>query len=234
MLTLKDISFNLGDKKKVVSSESLLLNQGLWALVGRNGAGKSTLIRAIIGTHPIEKGSMLWKQSALNSMNAKEKASIFSVVFTKPELFGNYTVEEVVALGRLPFQNVFGQSSETDKILIEAAIHTMEIVHLQNQKFQTLSDGEKQLVMIARAIAQDTPVIILDEPTAFLDVLNRRKIVTTLKKISVEKNKVILYSTHDIDMIPSTCDGLLWIDEGTLFSTHNANDLSETLKSVFN
>ncbi|MFD1553317.1 ABC transporter ATP-binding protein [Putridiphycobacter roseus] len=234
MLSLNNLTIKLGDKKQVKTAGSLPIEKGLWALVGRNGAGKSTLIQTIIGVHPLESGTIEWQQRDLTLFNSKEKARIFSVVFTKPELFGNYGVEEVVALGRLPFQNVFGQHTDRDEMLIIEAMNTMGITNLQHQKFHTLSDGEKQLVMIARAIAQDTPVIILDEPTAFLDVLNRKKIVHILKEIARTKNKVILYSTHDVDMIPDTCDGMLWIHEAVLQMSIGNTAIRNTLNNLFN
>lgn len=231
-MTVEAVEIALG-KTKQLKTASFTISTGLWALVGRNGSGKSTFLNAILQSNPVLKGKFSLNNKDLNDWSATELSKAISVVYTKPSVFGNMTVFDVVKLGRLPYANALGFIKKEDNVLVENAIDTLKIKNLAQKQFVVLSDGEKQLVMIARALAQDTPMMILDEPTAFLDVVNRQDIIKLLKEISLQFNKTILFSTHDIALIPELCDGLLWIQNSELKASAHKADFAKLLQNIF-
>ena len=232
MIEIDAIEISLG-KHKSLTSNSFQIKDGLWALVGRNGSGKSTFLNSILQIKTIDSGTIKINDKPLINWSARELSKQISVVYTKPSIFGNFTVFDVVMLGRLPYANAFGMNTSKDFEAVEYAIETLKIEKLKLPQFNILSDGEKQMVMIARAIAQSTPIIILDEPTAFLDVVNRHTIIRMLKEISVKHQKTIIFSTHDVDLIPELCDGLLWIEKQKLYATEQKTDFSKTINHLF-
>ena len=232
MFKVDNISIRLGDAK-TISSNTLTIDKGLWALVGRNGAGKSTFLNALIGNRNLDRGEVYWLNESISSIPLNEKAKQIGVVFTKPNVFGNYTVRDVVGLGRLPYQNAFSIMSTDDIRAIDRAMMTLNLKSLENHLFSTLSDGEKQLVMIGRALAQDTACIILDEPTAFLDVVNRRYIIEVLSEIVRKTDKIILFSTHDVELISTHCDGLIWIADNQIMQSGDQAKFDQQITELF-
>lgn len=232
MLQVKDLNISLG-KDKQLSTGALTIESGLWALIGRNGSGKSSFLNTILQIKTPLSGLIQLHSKDIKDWKKHELSKLISVVFTKPDIFGNLSVFDVVKLGRIPYHNAFGLGTEQDDIYAQEAINTIGINELTEKLFINISDGEKQLVMIARAIAQDTRIIILDEPTAFLDVVNKQIIIRLLKRISSEMNKIILFSTHDISLIPVVCDGLLWIDNGHLHNSENRADFQHVINTLF-
>ena len=232
MIEVNEVEISLG-KKKTLQTTSFTIHQGLWALIGRNGSGKSSFLNAILQLKAITAGSIKVDSKKVNEWSASELSKLVSVVYTKPEVFGSFTAFDVVMLGRLPYTNAFGIGSKKDTEMAKDAINTLNIKYLTDKLFNILSDGEKQMVMIARALAQDTAIIILDEPTAFLDVVNRKDIILLLKKITTEQNKTILFSTHDVEQLPEVCDGLLWINHQKLRSSEKKSEFSETINQLF-
>ncbi|MFK8036865.1 MAG: ABC transporter ATP-binding protein [Crocinitomicaceae bacterium] len=232
MLKVEDLKISLG-KTKILSTSVLTIQSGLWALVGRNGSGKSSFLNTILQLKEPLEGQILLQSKAIQEWGKQEISKTISAVFTKPSIFGNLSVFDVVKLGRIPYSNAFGVGLKDDDDLTQKAIDIIGINDLVEKTFSTISDGEKQLVMIARAIAQNTPIIILDEPTAFLDIVNKQTIIRLLRKISNDMNKVILFSTHDVNLIPEVCDGMLWIDNGQMYSSENSADFEQTINTLF-
>lgn len=188
----------------------------LVALLGRNGAGKSTLLRHIAGLRPLLSGEVRVEGKSLHSMSEAERAKLISVVTTRKSRPPQLTATEVVGLGRSPYTNRMGRLSSRDKKVVAESLNLVGISHLADRYVNQISDGENQRVMIARALAQDTPVILLDEPTAFLDLPNRYELALLLKKLSKERDKVIIFSTHDLDIAFQLCDNLMLIDNKEL------------------
>ncbi|WP_455169901.1 ABC transporter ATP-binding protein [Aegicerativicinus sediminis] len=181
----------------------------LIGLVGANGIGKSTLLRTISGLQPPLKGNISLEGKPFNLYDTSEFAQLLSVVLTESLLSKNLTVFELVALGRHPYTNWLGQLNLTDVEKTKEAIKLTQIEHLANKKCYKLSDGQLQKVLIARALAQDTKLIVLDEPTTHLDLFHKVTILKLLKSISHSTNKSVLFSTHEIDLAIQVCDKIL-------------------------
>ena len=171
----------------------------LTCLLGANGTGKSTLLRTLAASQPALSGELLVQEKPLSAYSEKERSRTIGVVLTDKTLAGGLTVYELVALGRQPHTGFFGRLSKTDHSIIEEALEAVSISHKSHSYTAELSDGERQKVMIAKALVQECPLILLDEPTAFLDVVSRIEIMTLLHRLAVEQKKAILLSTHDIE-----------------------------------
>ena len=209
---LKTISLSIGyDSHPATSDINITLNDGdIIALVGPNGAGKSTLFKTL-SSHikPIDgKIELLGKD--LLSYSPKERAKLLGLVLTERPDDMFLKVYDVVAAGRYPYTDMFGNLTEDDKKVIKASLELVGIINLIDRVFNTLSDGEKQKVMIAKAIAQNTPVIMLDEPTAFLDYPSKIELFTLLKRLAKEQHKTIIFSSHDLELLLRYTDNL-WI-----------------------
>ena len=170
----------------------------LVALIGGNGAGKSTLLRTIAGFQPSLGGDVLIRGKQVNTYREKELALIMSFVSTEIIRVPNLSVFDLVSLGRYPYTNWFGKLLDEDRHIVEEAIKSVGLKGYENRMVNHISDGERQKAMIARTLAQNTDVIVLDEPTAFLDLSNKYEIVHILHQLASEKGKTILFSTHDL------------------------------------
>ena len=186
---------------------NLELNYGsLVALVGINGVGKSTLLRTLSGIQKPLKGQVFLNDIEIRNYDEALLAQNLSLVLTERLPPSNLTVYEIVALGRQPYTNWIGRLSSKDKEQISNAISLTGISEMVHKKHYEISDGQLQKVLIARALAQDTEIIILDEPTTHLDLQHKASLLQLLKKLARETEKCILYSTHDIDMAIQVSD----------------------------
>ena len=169
-------------------------------LLGLNGAGKSTLLRTLCGFQPSLGGEIELKGKPLASYSQGDFSRMVGVVLTEKTNAGGITVYELVSLGRHPYTGFFGQLRQDDRRIIEESLAAAGIAHKARNYVSELSDGERQKAMIAKALAQQCPIILLDEPTAFLDVTSRIETMVLLHKLAVEQQKAILLSTHDLDL----------------------------------
>lgn len=186
------------------------------ALIGRNGAGKSTLLRAIAGLNKRYRGAISVSGYDIADLKPNRMARLLAFVNTERIRIPDLTSLQVTAMGRAPMTDWLGRLSDADR---EAAFRALQAVGMEgyaDREMGTMSDGECQRIMIARAIAQDSPVILLDEPTSFLDMPNRYELVALLKRLAHERGKCILFSTHELDIALKTCDRIALIDNGTL------------------
>ena len=215
-IALEGIGLQLGYSQEGVRKPLLedlnfqLVAGELTCLLGPNGVGKSTLIKAILGEISPWEGRLLLEQAPLSSYSIPDRAKHIAVVLTDPIYPGNLTVGQLVALGRTPHTNWLGKLSDKDQFLIEKALADTHIGYLRDARLGELSDGQRQKAMIARALAQDGSVIVLDEPTAHLDLVNRLEIMSLLREISRSQGKAILVVTHDLDIALETADRF-WI-----------------------
>ncbi|WP_200980254.1 ABC transporter ATP-binding protein [Echinicola sp. 20G] len=197
--------------KKIGTSLTFeLQKEKLTCLLGPNGVGKSTLIKTIMGQLPSLEGSINFGHLPVQEIDAKSLAKKISVVLTDRISPGNLSVEQLVSLGRTPFTNWIGKLTPEDKEMVVEAMKATKTYYLKDQLVSELSDGQLQKVMIARALAQDGDLIILDEPTAHLDLVNRYEIMHLLREVTQNKHKSILVITHDLDIAIETSDEL-WI-----------------------
>jgi len=180
------------------------------ALIGSNGIGKSTLLRTLAAFQPWFSGDIQINGKGLKTLNPKEIARIMSFVSTENIRVPNLSIFDLVAYGRFPYTNWIGMLASEDKSLVYEAIEKVGLGGFEQRSVMQISDGERQRAMIARALAQDTPVIILDEPTAYLDVSNKYEIFHLLQVLAVEKKKTIVLSTHDLNIALREVDKL-WI-----------------------
>ncbi len=180
------------------------------ALIGSNGIGKSTLLRTIAGFQPWFAGQIHINRHNLKKMGPKERSRIMSFVSTETIRVPNLSVFDLVAYGRFPYTNWIGMLSEKDRAVVTGAIEKVGLRGFEQRPVTQISDGERQRAMIARALAQDTPVIILDEPTAYLDVSNKYEIFHLLQVLASEKGKTVILSSHDLNIALREVDKL-WI-----------------------
>lgn len=220
----------------IISGLDLALKQGvLVALVGANGIGKSTLLRTLVGNQQPISGIVNINNQDLSSISKKELSHLLSIVNTDRTQAGGLTVRELVALGRQPYTGFLGILDKNDQRIISESMQSAGIFHKANHFLAELSDGERQKAMIAKALAQQTPIIILDEPTAFLDVESRLETMLLLHRLAHEQSKAILLSSHDLSQSLMLADELWVIDHKRKMYCGNTEDiaLSGVLNNIF-
>jgi iron complex transport system ATP-binding protein len=205
---------HIGYHNTLYQIDHLKLNPSeVHVLIGRNGSGKSTLLSSIIGDVRLFHGRIFIDGKLISTLSQKERSQKIAVVTSMFDPIPYLTVKEFIALGRHPYTNIFGKLSKEDDDSIEQSILNVGIASIAENYTTSISDGERQLASIARALAQNTPIILMDEPTAFLDYGNRIKILQLLTKLATEQNKCILLSSHDIDLCLELKIPMLLIDQ---------------------
>ncbi|MDE6160769.1 MAG: ABC transporter ATP-binding protein [Muribaculaceae bacterium] len=212
MILQADISIGYGCRAILQPLRLQLRECTLTALIGANGAGKSTLLRTLTGSQKPLRGSIAWRGRDIKTISRTEMARTVSLVCTDRTLAGDLTIGEVVALGRQPYTGIFGRLGADDRRIAAEAMEAVGIATIADRALATLSDGERQKTMIARALAQATPVMLLDEPTSFLDAASRIEVMQLLRRLCDMRGKTILLSTHDIAPAMAVADNLWVID----------------------
>lgn len=212
MIELHDFSIGYGERILLNDVNTTIGDGRLTALIGRNGSGKSTLLRAIAGLNPHYSGEILLNGHKSTELSPESFAKNIAFVSTERTRIPNLRCRDVVAIGRAPYTNWIGRLQNTDKEIVEKALESVGMTEFADKSMDKMSDGECQRVMIARALAQSTPVILLDEPTSFLDLPNRYELCTLLSDLAHNQGKCILFSTHELDIALSLCDSIALID----------------------
>ncbi|MBI9036336.1 MAG: ABC transporter ATP-binding protein [Bacteroidales bacterium] len=194
-------------------------------LLGPNGAGKSTLLRTISGFQPAFNGDIKLKGKSTHDISAAELSQSIAVVLTDRIDAGNLRVYDIASMGRHPYTSFWGSLTSKDLRMVGQALEMTGMISMKNRMFSSLSDGEKQKVMIAKALAQDTPIMILDEPTAFLDFPSKIEIMRLLKKLSTDTSKSILMSTHDVELAIQSADRIFLLAQEKPFVAGIPEDL---------
>ena len=232
IISLSQLSVGYSLSHPVISDINLELRSGqLACLIGENGIGKSTLLKTLTGFLPKLNGSLLLDNRDIESFSQRELARQVSIVLTQKPDVQNLTIEEIIGLGRSPYTGFFGRLRVEDRKVVDDAIATMGIEKLRGRMIQTLSDGERQKVMIAKALAQETPIILLDEPTAFLDFPSKAETFQSLQRMAHERDKLILLSTHDLELAVRFADTLLEVKAGTLKAV-SAAEVKASIRAI--
>jgi len=213
-------------KTRVVHPElDLQLFRGeVTALLGRNGAGKSTLLKTLCGLLPSLHGDIFIEGKPLAGYRPEELAACVGVVLTESTQAGGISVYDLVAMGRYPHTGFFGTLREADHIAIQTALEKVGIADKAQRHVAELSDGERQKAFIAKVLAQECPIILLDEPTAFLDVTSRLETMVTLRRLAHRQDKAVLLSTHDLDTALQLADRL-WLQPAYSTKTETADPM---------
>ena len=223
-MLIETTNLSIGHKKNVDYTAiqrniNLYIGYGkLIALVGTNGIGKSTLLKTISGLLPPISGEIKIENQNTATFNPIDWAKKCAIVLTEKSLYQNITVKELISLGRQPYTNWLGTLSQEDDEKVEAAMEVTGVQDWANKNITEMSDGQKQKVFIARAIAQDTPLILMDEPTTHLDFYNKIEFQKLVKKLS-ELGKTVIYSTNDLDLAIQFSDELIVLSSNQI--VHN-------------
>ncbi|MDD2962002.1 MAG: ABC transporter ATP-binding protein [Muribaculaceae bacterium] len=233
-----DIGYHNSNKNTYLVAGNInvsIKNGEVICLLGANGKGKSTLLRTLAGTQQPIAGSIKINGNDIDKISKRELANILSLVYTDRTQAGGLTVKELVELGRHPHTGFLGRLNENDHKIVEKAMADTGIAHKANNFIAELSDGERQKAMIARALAQETPIIFLDEPTAFLDIASKIDTMRLLHDLAQNNNKAILLSSHDVSQAILMADRLWIIDKsGTLISGYTEDlIINGSLSTIF-
>jgi len=210
-MAIKTQKLSIGYKKPLVENLSFEISSGLTCLIGPNGSGKSTLLKTIAGLIKPIAGSIFVFGKDCSTINSMDLAKLISFVPARFPAETNIKVFDFVALGRIPHTNAFGKLEKTDLEKVNSAMEQAEIADFANRRVNSLSDGEKQRVALARALAQDTKILLMDEPTAFLDYSHRIKLFEFLTE--ARNDKIYLVSTHELDLAKRFTGSVLKIGE---------------------
>ncbi len=222
----------IGYTQALIEIQSLTLNTGkVYALVGRNGIGKSTFLNSIIGQVPLLSGRLFLNEIELQKISRFELPKLIAYVESRFDGVEYLSVFDYLALGRSPYTNSFGSLNESDKQIIMQVIADLNLDHLLKKGTSEISDGERQLCAVARALIQTTPIILLDEPTAFLDYLNRQKLIQLMVSIAKKQQKTIILSSHDIDICIENALDFLIVSGGQIRDTVT-NDKKIVIKEM--
>lgn len=229
-INTKDLAIGYEEKGKGINIlheniELNLMSGEFTCLLGPNGAGKSTLIRTFAGFQDSLKGAVYLEDKLLGNLSERELSQLVSVVLTERTNIDNMTVRELVSMGRYPYTGFFGSLSKDDEKVVDDAIESVGIPQMKNRMLTKLSDGERQKAMIAKALAQETPIIILDEPTAFLDLPSRIEIMRLLHHLAADTDKAILLSTHDLELALQFADRIWLMGKNKKMKTGVPEDL---------
>ncbi|MDO4993055.1 MAG: ABC transporter ATP-binding protein [Prevotellaceae bacterium] len=229
-ISLDNITIGYG---KIVVAEGINATLGsghLTCLLGANGAGKSTLLRTLSAFQPALSGSIKYDDRELDSFSPQERARLIGVVLTDRSKMEYMSVSDLVAMGRMPYTGFWGGIGDEDREIVNEAIDTVGIRNLADRLVDTLSDGERQKVMIAKALAQQTPVIFLDEPTAFLDFPSKVETMQLLQSLCHDLGKTVFLSTHDVEIALQMADSC-WLmeksDSGMLLHIGSPRELAD-------
>ncbi|MEL6976061.1 MAG: ABC transporter ATP-binding protein [Bacteroidota bacterium] len=212
ILSVASLSIGYGSKTILANLDFSVPAGRFVGVVGVNGVGKSTLMRTLGGFQMALAGEILLDGQSIQAIAPNPLAKLRSVVLTEQGVAQNLTVQELITLGRYPYTNWWGKLNKDDHQQILKSLERLELIHLKDRKFHELSDGQRQRVWLARALAQQTPVIFLDEPTTHLDLYHKIQILKMLQNISHNEDKSILFTTHEINMALQLCDYILLLD----------------------
>lgn len=201
----------IGYEKEIVKDINICVDESsIVVVIGPNGAGKTTLLKTLCGFIRSLSGAIYFDNTDMSNLSLKEKSKLIAAVLTE-KTYADYTCEEMVAMGRYPYTNGIGMLSEGDRKIVEDSMKLTEVDGIKDREFQKISDGQKQRVLLARAICQRPKVLILDEPTSFLDVKYKMEFLKLLKSLSKKMGFSVIMSLHELDMAKQIADKIVCI-----------------------
>ncbi len=212
LLNFQNLAVGFGVKPILKDLNGSLSAGQLIALMGINGVGKSCFLKTLVGLNPLISGEVFYEEKSINEYSPRELSLKVAIVLTEKFESDYMRVHELVSLGRSPHTNYWGELSPGDQKVIHEAFELLNILDLKDHFFEDLSDGQKQKVLLARALAQEPQLLILDEPTTYLDIPSKVELMEVLRKIAKEKKMAILLSTHDLNLIENIVD-VIWLIE---------------------
>ncbi len=218
MISIRNLTIGFGKRTLLKNVDTDIKGGTLTALIGRNGSGKSTLLRAIAGLNGEFSGEISICGRQISDMPPRIMAKSLALVTTGRTRIPDLRCRDVAALGRAPYTDWIGRLRSKDIEIVDNALKSVGMYEYADRTMDKMSDGECQRIMIARAIAQSTPVILLDEPTSFLDMPNRYELCSLLRSLAHNDGKCILFSTHELDIAMQMCDNIILLDNPTLYN----------------
>lgn len=212
MIRFDHLTVGYGKRRLIADVSLAIASQRLVALIGRNGAGKSSLLRVVAGIDAPQGGEVQIQGRNVATMSPAEKARTVAFVTTQRVRVAHLRCRDVVALGRAPYTDWVGRLGPADREIVDRSLERVGMASYADRTMDRMSDGECQRVMIARALAQDTPVLLLDEPTSFLDLPNRYDLCLLLSRLAHEEGKCVVFSTHELDIALTLCDDVALVD----------------------
>jgi iron complex transport system ATP-binding protein len=236
MLKINNLSVFYGDRQILHDIQLEVKSGEIVVLLGPNGAGKSTLIRSVSGVIPIRKGNIFVDQKDVTSLSTMERARHISVVPQAVSIPPAFNVWETVLLGRTPYLNFLGQTSAKDEAIARQALEQVDVLHLIEKRMNEISGGEQQRVLLARTLAQDTPILLMDEPTTHLDISHQVDLLKLITKQAREKNLTVLIALHDLNLASMFADRIAIVQNGLLCvaGTPQETLTSKIINSVYN
>ncbi len=234
MLTIENVTLGYEDSRDILRNITLEARRSeVLCLIGRNGSGKTTLLRGITGLIPLRSGQICWDGQNLSAMDSRKRARLISVVPQAASLPAGYTVYETVSHGRTPYLNWYGKLSPADEQIIGNAVRITGLEGFQEKEVSGLSGGEQQRVILARALTQDAPVMILDEPTSYLDLHYQVALLELEREICREKGLAVIMIIHDLNLATRYADRIAIVQDGRIIETGTpAEVLREDLLSA--
>jgi len=208
MIAINNLRLELSNKV-ILENLNFSIDEGILAILGLNGCGKTTLLKGLMGLLKLKAGSITINNTDINNSTKNELAKKIAFVPQEHNTYFNYTVSEMVLMGRTPHIKTFALPKKTDEELVDKALYEVDVLHLKNRHFLELSGGERRLVLIARALAQQTEIILFDEPTTFLDLKNSYLVINKIKKLAQEK--LVILTLHDLNQTLQCADSVLMI-----------------------
>lgn len=225
MLDIHSITVNYGETE-ILKNLSLKIQAGeVVSLIGPNGVGKTTLMRAISGVLPLQSGSVEIDNDDLTTMSIADRARLLAVVPQARRLPPEYSVQQAVLMGRTPYLGWLGNLSKHDYEKANWALERTQISEFAERRVDKLSGGEQQLVLVARALAQDSPVVLLDEPTAHLDLRHQATILDLVHDLARERGLAVLMSLHDLNLVSLFSDNIALLGEGRILAFGSPNEV---------
>lgn len=233
-IVFKDVSFSYNNKEFLKDINVSIKDGELVGLIGPNGAGKSTFLKTITNINPIKKGKIFINNKDNSKLKPKDRSKQIAVVPQSFELEYDFTVKDIVQMGRNPYLSFSGKESENDLKIVDEALKLTKTDKFKDRLFNTLSGGEKQLVLLARAIAQDTDIILLDEPTASLDIFHQLEVMNIVQELNKE-GKTIVTILHDLNLAARFCDRLLLLENGQIKADGTPKEVitKENLENIY-